>query len=417
MQLFSKEERKILFFTNAGHFFAHSLILIFPAITTPLATEFGLPFEEVLKISFLMYLFYGIGALPSGLITDRIHPRFSLAVYFIGIGTFSILTSFIRTKLQLEMTLMMMGIFLSLYHPAGIGLLSRFKKNRGMALGINGTFGSIGIAAAPFVAGSINYFLGWRAIYAIMGVFPTLLGIFLFISGLSDYTQKAESDKHTGGPSNTVVFVILCVSMSLAGFVYRGQTLILPSYFEQRIDFLYKLVRSLEFFQLEGAKTLSATILASLVYVVSIFGQILGGKIADKYDLRRAYLLFFLCALPFLVMMYFFRDVPLFAASIFFILCSMGMQPVENSLIAHLTPAKWRNTSYGLKFTLTFGVSSVVIYPIGFFQTKYGLQSVFLFFSLVIVVLVLNNTLLILVSSYRKKPLHPLEKTSSHLSR
>ena len=401
VRLFTKSEKKILFFTGAGHFLAHSFILIFPSIITPLAAELNLPFEDVIKISFLMYLFYGLGALPSGLLTDRLQPKISLTIYFLGIGLAGFFIAFARTQLQLKLTLMILGIFLSIYHPAGIGLLSKSMKNRGLALGLNGIFGSIGIASAPFLAGTVNYFIGWRYIYRILSIPSIALGILLFSTGL--YHQESDpisikTEKEESSQKKILPFIILCGSMSLAGLVYRGQTLLLPTYFERKINFLYNFVLTLDFFKGEGTKTLSATILTSFVYMISIFGQIMGGKIADKYELRYAYLYFFLFSLPFLIMMYFLKDIPLLAASIFFIMFSIGMQPVENSLIAKFTPHKWRNTSYGVKFTLTFGISSVVIYPISFFQTRYDLSAVFLFFSLIIGILVLNNFFLILLT-------------------
>jgi MFS family permease len=403
-RLFTRDEKKILLFTNAGHFLAHSIILIFPSIVSALAKELNLPFEQALRISFLMYLVYGIGALPSGLLTDRINPRFSLAIFFFGIGTSCFAVSFMRSSVQLKLALMTLGVFLSIYHPAGIGLISRSMKNRGMALGINGVYGSIGIASAPFLAGTINYLLDWRWIYRMIAVFPLVLGVLIVLTGLPEpvirqETAAAEGSRNEKGSAR--IFLILCISMALAGFVYRGQTLLLPTYFEQKISFLYDLVKNVSLPKMEGMRILSATILTSFVYVISIFGQMIGGKIADRADLRYAYLLFFLGALPFVLMMYFFRDLPLLGSSIMFILLTIGMQPVENSLIAKITPLKWRNTSYGIKFTLTFGISSAVIYPIGFIQRTYSLSAVFLLFSGVIAVLVLNNLFLIVATRGR----------------
>jgi MFS family permease len=147
--------------------------------------------------------------------------------------------------------------------------------------------------------------------------------------------------------------------------------------------------------KLEGTKTLSATILTSFVYIIGVIGQIIGGKVADTVDLRYAYFLVFLAILPFLPMLYFFRDVSLFIAALVFILLLIGMQPVENSLIARFTPVRWRSTSYGIKFILTFGVSSSVIYPIGFFQTRFSPEAPFLLFFLVTILLVVNNGIII----------------------
>ena len=401
MRSFSKNEQKILLFTNAGHFLSHTFILIFPSIATTLSAELSLPFEEVLKISFLMYLFYGLGSLPSGLLSDNISPKLSLTIYFLGAGIAGIFVFLSGSRIQLMFSLMSLGIFLSIYHPATMGLLSKTIKNRGLALGINGAFGSIGIASAPFLAGIINYLVGWRYVYLLLSAVSILFGMFIniFNFDIKYIKENTEtSDRDDKNFQKLLYFAILCVSFLFAGFVYRGQTLVLPTYFEQNIPFLYNLVKSISFIKLEGTKTLSATILTSLVYIVSIAGQIAGGKIADKYELRYSYFFFFAGALPFLFMMYFFKNIPLLIVSMVFIMLTIGMQPIENSIIAKFTPSRWRNTGYAIKFTLTFGVSSFVIYPVGFFQTHYSLTSVFLLFSLVTGLLVLNNFILILAT-------------------
>ena len=405
MKAFTKNERKILLITNAGHFLSHTFILIFPSIATPLSVELNLPFEEVLKISFLMYLFYGLGALPSGFLSDRLIPKVSLLIYFLGIGVSGVLIFFAHYKFQILLSLTVLGMFLSMYHPVGMGVISKSIKNRGMALGLNGMFGSIGIAAAPFLAGTVNYLIGWRYVYLLLSLVSVCFGIVIYIIKIDfspvERNRNTQSSGYGQGEideNKPLYFLILCVSFCLAGFVYRGQTLVLPTYFERKVQFLYNFVKSLNLIKMEGTKTLSSTILTSFVYIISIAGQIAGGKIADRYELRYSYFLFFAFSLPFLIMMYFFKNIPLFVVSIFFILFTIGMQPIENSLIAKFTPPRWRNTFFGIKFILTFGVSSVVIYPIGFFQINYSLEAVFILFSLLIGVLILNNLFLIFVT-------------------
>jgi MFS family permease len=402
---FSKNERRVLLSTSWGHFFAHALVLIFPSITTPLMEEFGLPSHEIIKLSFFMYLFFGVGALPSGFIADRINPRHGFTLYFFGIGVTSFLTSFTRTAMQLQITLTMLGVFLSFYHPLGIGLISKSIRKRGLALGYNGIFGSVGIASAPFLAGTINYFFGWRSVYLALGIPPLVLGLLTIVRGMEyhEVDQREEIDQMDDSGGKLIrAFIILCGSMMLAGFVYRGQTLLLPRHFEKNVHFLFDLVSRIDFLKVEGTKILSATILTSFVYMIGVIGILIGGKISDSFELRYSYFFIFLLALPFLIMMYFFTDVPLFIASLFFILLLIGMQPVENSLIAHFTPVRWRSTSYGIKFILTFGVSSSVIYPIGFFQTRFSAEAPFLLFSLVLFLLVLNNGFLILMTGKRR---------------
>jgi hypothetical protein len=51
----------------------------------------------------------------------------------------------------------------------------------------------------------------------------------------------------------------------------------------------------------------------------------------------------------------------LFFAAALFAFFALGMQPIENSLFAQLTPDRWRSTAYGLKFTLTFGIGASAV--------------------------------------------------------
>ena len=49
----------------------------------------------------------------------------------------------------------------------------------------------------------------------------------------------------------------------------------------------------------------------------------------------------------------------LFLAMGIYLLFTLGMQSIENSLISRLTPDRWRSTAFGLKFILTFGIGAL----------------------------------------------------------
>ena len=63
------------------------------------------------------------------------------------------------------------------------------------------------------------------------------------------------------------------------------------------------------------------------------------------------------------------------------------MQPIENSLFAALTPARWRSTGYGLKFVCTFGVGSVAVWLVAWIRPTYGLSRVFVALAAVVALL------------------------------
>ena len=92
--------------------------------------------------------------------------------------------------------------------------------------------------------------------------------------------------------------------------------------------------------------------------------------------MKWSYFAFFCFALPFILATVFLRDAWLVPVAGMFVLFSMGMQPIENSLLAYLTPPRWRSVSYGVKFTLTFGAGSFAVKLAGLVESRYGIDSV-----------------------------------------
>jgi len=93
----------------------------------------------------------------------------------------------------------------------------------------------------------------------------------------------------------------------------------------------------------------AAAILVGATFLFSMAGQYFGGHVADRIDLRRVYLIFLLAGLPFVSGMFLLSGAPLFIAAAGFAFFSLGIQPVENSLVSRLMPRKWLSTGYGIK--------------------------------------------------------------------
>ena len=136
----------------------------------------------------------------------------------------------------------------------------------------------------------------------------------------------------------------------------------------------------------------------SLIYVVGILGQILGGKIADRYDLRWMYLAFHAFSLPFIILMGLVSQELLVISAAIYIFFSLGMQPIENSLVARYTPSRWRSTGYGIKFILVFGIGALSVYLVGWIKEAWDLSAVYLFAGGLVVLLLLSIALLIWAS-------------------
>ena len=86
------------------------------------------------------------------------------------------------------------------------------------------------------------------------------------------------------------------VAMTLGGLSYRANTVAQPAYFAERVP------------------QIGYGVATSMVYVVGTIGQYLGGRVADRYDLRILYLGFHLLSLPFVLAMSVLAGLSLLAA-------------------------------------------------------------------------------------------------------
>ena len=81
-----------------------------------------------------------------------------------------------------------------------------------------------------------------------------------------------------------------------------------------------------------------------------------------------------------------------------YVFFSLGMQPIENSLIAALTPHRWRSTSFAIKFILSFGVGASAVYIIGPIKRTFSLETVYIFLAGSTALLVVSIVVLLVAS-------------------
>jgi MFS family permease len=391
-------ERRILVLTSAAHFFTHFFVLVFPALVMPISRDLSLEPAEVIPLSFPMYLLYGILAIPWGYLSDRFGARWTMGAGLFIAGAGFAAAGLAGSTAEFAIALGAIGVGCSAYHPSGLALLSKGMRGRGRALGINGLWGNCGIASAPLAAGALTYALGWQSTLLVFGFAGIALGLLCFAVPFSVGAEDLQKGTFVGRRQAVTYFLILCGVMVFSGLMYRGYTIILPTFFEAKLPDFTLFERSAE----EAARlssdagTLAATLITCGVYLVGMVGQLLGGRMADRHDLRRAYLAFFAGALPFLLLMRFVEGPLLIFAAGGFVLFSLGMQPIENSLVAVLTPPQWRSVSYGIKFTLVFGAGSLAVYCVSFVDGRWGLDAViFLLAAFLMGVLTLIGVLLI----------------------
>jgi len=356
---------------------------VFPALVMPISRDLGLPLARVVNMSFWSYLLYGVLATAWGALSDRIGHKWALASGLLLSGLGLMLAGLFPSPALIAFSFALVGIGSAAYHPSGLALLSQGMSRRGWAMGINGIWGNIGIAVVPFTIGLLNYLIGWQRALGLLG----LVGLLLGAAGLiTPFGVKRGEDRKTVAQVQRGTAIPLLVTFAFTliftGLMYRSFTVILPAFLENRLgDFTERfhswvVERFTAVRDVPAFNTLVANLLATGVYVLGVIGQGIGGRIADRYSLKWSYFVFFALAFPFIIAMAWISTAWLIPAAGLFIFFSLGMQPIENSLVAYLTPARWRSVSYGVKFTLTFGAGSFAVKLVGWLERTYGLSSV-----------------------------------------
>ena len=402
-------EKKILLFPVASHFLFHFYEIAFPALAIPLTLSLGMELKDVLALGFPMYLLFGLGALPWGVFADHTSNRLALIIGFFGCAAGSFLTALSTTPSGILWSLAVIGAFCCISHPAGMGLISHGAKNRGAALGLFSVAGTVGLIVGPFLAGLMNWLAGWKVAYAVMGAVSLACGTALLLTRLDETPVAHENDAAAGRANNGAfpagIVILFFWIVLLGGLVYRINIVALPAHLEFEAGFLARALHDLLDIPVVAAtSTMAAATLTSAIYVAGIFGQLWGGRVADRHELRRLYIVFNAAILPLALLMALLTEQFLVAAAAAYVFFALGIQPVENSLIASFTPPRWRSTGYGLAAILIFGVGALAVYLVGWVSTRWSLGAVYFFSSALLVMIVGSAALLFSVT--RGRDLH-----------
>jgi MFS family permease len=397
---------------------SHFNMLVFPAIVLPLTKRLDMEMAAVLGMSFWMYLLFGCTALAWGMIADRWGGKILMRVYYTGAGLSGLAAAlWIDSASGLTMALAALGLFSGIYHPTGLGLISKEIKRVSVGMGINGMFGNLGLATAPLLTGVINWFWGPQLAYLFLGglnLFGLLLMLVFPISA-SAYSRTGPKDEPTGLLG---AFVVLLAAMMLGGIVYRAATVILPTYFELKNQAIVMWLSAV--MQGDLSQNLVATAVTSLIFMIGMLGQYTGGRVAERFDPRVGYLIFFgITALPG-VLMGISGNWILIGLALLYFFFLLGIQPIENTLVARFTPRRFHHSAFGTKFVLTFGVGALAVKIVAAIESSFYIEAVFFFIGAISALAI--GVILILIfktlSSQYDRPVvssKPLRKVSENI--
>jgi MFS family permease len=363
----------IIVLLNLGHLFDHLFLLIFPTVVLVMAPEFGRSYAEMLPLSLGGFIAFGVCSLPAGWLGDRWSRHGMLVVFFIGIGAASIVTSFAQETWQIAAGLTLVGVFAAIYHPVGIAMLVKDEPRIGLALGINGVAGNLGLAFAALLSGALADLIHWRAAFIVPGIVSILSGLWFWV-----YVPRALADAggsvkkappQTAGINVARVFAVLVVSTFCGGVIFNATTVAMPKIFDVRLNELTNTAFGV------GAFVCG-------VYVLAAIAQLCVGRMIDRGSLRAVFIPIAALQIPLLFLAGSVENWLMVAVALAMMFFVFGQIPINDAMVARYTDDRWRSRVYGLRYVISFGASSTAVPLIAFLYGRTGeFQSVFVVLS------------------------------------
>jgi MFS family permease len=349
-----QSSRRIAWTSAVIHGLVHASVLLLPTLFGDLQRAFHVSLLDVLAVSNLMYLVFGLAAIPAGYLADRVGSRTMLLVAAGGCGLALTLVATAQTFPVLGAALVLLGLSAGIYHPSGLSLLSRgvISGERGRAIGIHGVGGNFGEALAPFWAGLFAAQLGgWRWAFASAAVLSfgcVVLALTLPAAApVHDHHRPTLRQGLAGAQTALRSFWAsrplrwLLLATFAGGFVYRGVFTFLPLHLSS-----------------SAGGTLGASSLMSLVLLAGIFAQRFGGELADRLPRERLFLTEVALLAPVLVLLGLTSGIGLVALALSFYFLWYLAQPLASALAAAYADTREHGLLYGAQFAAAFGLGS-----------------------------------------------------------
>ncbi|MFC7323730.1 MFS transporter [Halorubrum rutilum] len=399
-------ERRIVAFTAGSHGLVHTYELSIPILLTVWIAEFSTTAAALGLVSTVGYGLFGVGALPGGIVVDRFGSKPVILACLAGMAGSFLLVSVAPNLVALALAVGVWGVTASVYHPAGLSLLSKSVDQRGTALGYHGIGGNLGIALGPLATALLLLAFDWRIVAAALtlpAVAVAAYGVTVDVdAALPDpaATDGGEGDDEnpdaagSGGAKGEVSlstiaddtrvllaggFLIVFAFVTFSGLYYRTFLTFLP-------DLLGDVLGGLIDVQLIDPESPYAEEfdVARYLYVailtVGVFGQYLGGRIADRMPPERG-LIVLMSVLAVLALLF----VPASGGTATFLAVSLALgvalftvQPLSQATVAAYSPSEARGISFGYTYLGIFGVGSLGAALAGTVLTRAGPRELFL---------------------------------------
>jgi FSR family fosmidomycin resistance protein-like MFS transporter len=248
-----KDSRRSLIFTSLGHFANDGNFLLFPTLIAYYKVIPGVSIAFLGVMAIVYNLLSGLLGPSIGKLADRVDhdgALIFLGIILEGISAFIFGVAFVfqaDANYIILIASVILGAGQAFYHPIGASILAFTygKENSSSAMGINGSFGSLGRALIPSLLVYSMLFLGkFHGLIAI-GIYTIIAG-FIILEGLSFFNRnkyiKIDRVKHRNAEESKADAIeygkyrkflyILTAIVFIRSFFLIGTVTFTPDYFD-----------------------------------------------------------------------------------------------------------------------------------------------------------------------------------------
>jgi MFS transporter, FSR family, fosmidomycin resistance protein len=377
--------RRVLLFSSIGHALMHMMTAFYAVIVLTLAVSWNLPPEDLLRLYAPATILLGVVSLPAGWLSDRFGAPAMMVVMFLGLGLSSIACGLVPTgdTLMLSLALCGIGAFGAFYHSVGIGWVIRTANEQGHAMGVNGLWGSAGLALYGIVPGVLITLASWRAAFIVPGIVCVAVGVVLFWQmrqgKVGDRPMPATPGIQLGRREFWRVFSVLSVTMALEGVIWQAVMFGAALVFEAKLAAEITTLRDgLASWGIATKEVLWVGLATSMIYVVSGVAQYaMGRRIVDRYPLKATYVVASALQIFAMIALAMGNGYVALLGAIGSAVLSSAAGPIENILIARYTPSRYHGLGFGAKFVVAFGAGPIAILAIAWIREATGSLELF----------------------------------------
>ena len=379
-------DRAVQLLLNAAHALDHLVLLIFASAVSLIAIDLGVDrWEDLMPYTTGAFLMFGLGSIPAGRLGDLWGRRKSMLLFFFGTAASCFLVAVSQESWHLAVSLTVLGIFASIYHPVGIPMLLRHASRPGAAIGWNNLAGNLGVALAALITGITVSLAGWRAAFILPGLLALLLGLaFMRLA-----PQEPESPAKGNKQGNDVSFVFdsnckralivmtlaACTSSILFNFTTNSNT----ELFKVKLDGLLQSPAQIGF-------------VLALLYAIAGVSQVVMGRLTDRYAIRPLFLGVVSLQVFFLLVAAFAEGWLFYAAGLGFMAAIFGAIPFSDVIMVRFVDDRLRSRVAGMRLGISFFVGSAAVLLLGPVVKAVGFQ-----WALLGLAIVASLTLLVVV--------------------